>query len=881
MQVWSGFLVLIWLLSQSIVFAHDCPPGQAPYCRFVFPTRTRTFTRIPTRTYTPRVPTRTNTPRVPTNTTTPVIPTIPRTYTPSGGGGGAIVCKPGEKEYYGGCRRFTVLAQQDYHQSVRGKVDGQAFYHATGVAIDENRSPYRTCIVATGFNTGRCWDGIGKCGDNPSKTCNFDSECTGGCVIGREPDLHLGQLSTAVGACNGDDNLGRFGPAYGDTLCLMQSPDGTNRAEQWAHMAIAIGPDSHIYIPDRWNNRINEYDADGKLVNTHGQDDVTGNKPNRGGPVSATGLKLPTYPAVVYGAVTVGKRTNNRYFADTGNNRILRVPPGTKAPNLVLGADNFTTVNTAQCAGGDSKTLLCQPYGLALNDEETELYALDTVNHSGVARILKFIVDPVTGDFKTGQAAIKSYRPTDPATGSWFTAVGIHYHKLDSGMFQGATLIVSEFWPGRRVAMLDTDLKYLGVIGSSTPTERGGADWCDRNGQCPACSYSYRIHAPGGNVAVDKNGNMTLADESLNQIYRYNLLTYKLDGKCIPFPDVAWGRNRTSRDRISGEPTGIIIDDVGEAIITRDGNTLKSWENYRNLPHGAPATAVVPNAAQGRGFFAIDQRRWLWTPDSDWQLAIHQLPLRDDNKPIKTHIRLVWDKTGEQIHYWTTGVAWHPEVGFFVNGGTRLLRIKDPENAATGVLRVDQIHGQTALHNTACNQGKVYPDKKGFCGVVQIRFDPMGNLWVVDNNYECHQNMRVVALAAADLKAATTDFPNLDQTRIINRDFTQDFGPSSWRCGPAKDRPWSPVAIEPYLGIQMFIANDGYGWTDESRVWRQIFHYLNPFTNTKAQKVIQVPIGAPGGISCDKYGGCAFLDHTWQRIWYIPDPLSWADVANP
>lgn len=857
-------------------------------------TKTRTWTPRHTRTpTTPRTPTHTRAPATPTNSVAPTPTKVPATPTsppptptntappaptrtaipptptsvqasptPTGqtGGGGSTFCPPGKREYYGECRAYKVLAQPDYHQSIRGRIDGSTFYHATGVAIDESVTPARVLVCDTGNNRCKLYDALGTCSGS-SKLCNVNQDC-GGMVVcewGREPDHILGQPEAEnAAACNFDDNLGRYGPAYRSSLCLMQTPDGTNRAEQWWGMAPAFGPDGHAYVPDRFNHRVVEYDREGVAVWRYGQPDWSSNKPGSG----PSQLNLYGWPTVVFGAVVVDAQ-NRVYIADSANGRVVRYPQGSGQPDRI-----FNDLN--------------RPYGLALRPDGRELYVLDmTGPELGQAKVRVYLM--AGGDFTPGQKATRQFFPRSHTAPDYFPSYSaISWAGLTQGPFAGADLMLTEFWPGRRLAFTDRDGVYLGVIGSPSPDERGGAHWCDQHGWCPACDYRYRLHSPSGTGVVDRHGNVLIADEELNRLQRYDATAYVPDQTgCIPPPTEEVGTGPLSAPgRIAGEPTGIVIDGDRDTIITRDGRGgLMAWENYRA---DVPRVVYAQQArAESRGFFAIKDGL-LWGSGFSYQLAVWKLPLRDDSRPERDMIRLVWDDTGAPLNYWTTGVDWHPEHGMYLAAGAQVYRIKDPENVLTGVLRVDRVLGQDQRDVTVCNRGRSTPDRYGLCQTVHMTFDPLGNLWIGDGNFECHFNMRVVVYGSSELKSATGMWPGIAQKWIINRDFTQDFGTSSWRCGPAKDRPWSPVTLEPYLGTQMLIANDGYGYTNETRAWRQWFQYATPLSNAKPQNVIEIPTGAPGGAACDKYGGCAFQDHTWGgRIFYLSNLSEWYSAANP
>lgn len=877
------FLMIVLASCSGTQAGAQCPPGFV--CVKATPTRTGSITRTPTRT---RVPTRTATR---TRTRTPVVPptVVPTTSAPTVvPPTGEPVCSPGFVNFYGKCQKFTLYTQPSFKESMRGMVTASTSYHTSSMAIDRSVKPNAVLLIDKANNRLKRWNGIGVCSVSGAK-CNHTDEClTQGetCIRGRDPDKVAGQPSFGLGACNHDDNLGRFGPAACDSFCFMQTPDGTNRSEQWATLNISVGPNGHAYVPDAFNHRVVELDRDLKTVLVRGQDNCQDNLPNRGfANPSRDSMRLAAYPAVSFGGTAVDSK-NRLYVADTGNGRLTRFEPGSTIPTLLLGQKSWDVFDGSQCASGSHRLdLLCQPYSIAIGANDEELYVLDAISHSGMARLVVYRVDPVTGDFVSGQSAWREVRPTPPTGGGYFfSAMSVAYAPQTSGPFAGADLRIVEFWPGRRIAYMDTFGNYIGVMNSDSITKRGGSDWCDshQGGPCAACMYATgRFHWPSGTADTDDHGFLYVADDDQNHWGMFDVANYKVtpDG-CIP-PPVFVSRGAQSAivgERITGEPAGAIIDEQNLTLYSRNAeNTLLAYDDYRNRT--SPATArIVKGHFAGRGSFAIDSRQWLWTANQHAQLYVYQLPIVGEvANPMVKDLRLVWDIDGTPLPYAAWTVAWHSEHGLWVAGDTRLMHLKDPENAPSGTVRVDRVLGVNSKE-FKCNRGNALPDQTSICQVVNIAFDALGNLYVVDNNYECHVNDRVVVFSAQSLRTATGTFPMLKAARLLDRRFSQDFtAPTQCASGIAdKDRPFSPVVVIPYLA-GVLIGNDGYGVNEKTRVWRQWFYYQSPFTKASPDYVVLLRMGAPGGGACDSHGGCALLDHTWQSLWYIPDMESWME----
>ena len=79
-------------------------------------------------------------------------------------------------------------------------------------------------------------------------------------------------------------------------------------------------------------------------------------------------------------------------------------------------------------------------------------------------------------------------------------------------------------------------------------------------------------------------------------------------------------------------------------------------------------------------------------------------------------------------------------------------------DAWAGKLLVDAVICQTNKTATDINRGRgaLSPDAASLGDVNDLKFDRLGNLFVVDNTYELHANGRIIAFLAADLASLAT-----------------------------------------------------------------------------------------------------------------------------
>ena len=119
--------------------------------------------------------------------------------------------------------------------------------------------------------------------------------------------------------------------------------------------------DSYMYVCDSGNHRIQRFALVGGLAVNNGTTVAGGN----GAGSTSQQLNSPF-------SADVSKKTGAMYIADSVNHRIQRWNQNESAGVTIAGDPNGVA--------GAGPTMLNYPYGLALNDEETFLYVVDTAN---------------------------------------------------------------------------------------------------------------------------------------------------------------------------------------------------------------------------------------------------------------------------------------------------------------------------------------------------------------------------------------------------------------------------------------------------------------------------------------------------------------------
>lgn len=798
-------------------------------------------------------------------------------------------CDPGQHDFYGTCvEQLSLFGQASWQETAHGAVLGNAMgWHLSGLAIDRSAKPNRIYVADTSNNRILGFRSLGVCSAAPLIACTNDSDCApaaaGTCDISgefgwpfnptfRDADVVIGQPDAHGSACNGDDNVGIYGPATASTLCLMQKPAVDNVAESWQFMNFDVDGQGNLYVTDRHNNRVLGYyqpfssdqsggkgDAVADVV--FGQPDFTANFAHDARPVgpdtlflnllSMDHVAIPSFGGVMTDA------QGNVWIADMGNSRVLRFPAGSTVPNLVLGQPDFTTVNPDTLVG---------PFAMVLDPDRGWLYVLDYDwrGNANVSRLVIFKPDRVTGDFANGMAPKRTVRPyrklKEPAGWQYsFNALGMTLNRYRKGAYGAGKIWVFEQWPGRRALLLNRNGGFTrGLIGSPRLTSIGGTGWGDMHPECSSSAYEYRLFSPGGSGGIDDDDNLYVADTFPTRVAVYHLPTYAAveenGTRCPPRPKATLlGQPEPTNDRLLGLTRSAHA--AGNQLFVDDWSRILVWNDYTHAAIGAPADVVIDADTNGGRFATVDDRGHLWFANHVFKLPVTPTA----RTPIASNVPVYWADDPDVQATVIGTPEFDPVSGkLWIADDHRVLRIANATDIESGAkLLADMVIGQTTKTNL-CNQGLGAPAANRLCIVRSVRFDRLGNLYVVENDYECHGNDRITMFAAADLAAAQGMFPDLSATRVFGGTMTT---PGS--CA------FSPVAVTFDSANRMVVATDGVFGDRRTRAVRQLFLFPTPLTSQVPSATIRVPMGAPGEIQFDGDDNLVIRDHTWHRAWVV------------
>jgi len=372
----------------------------------------------------------------------------------------------------------------------------------------------------------------------------------------------------------------------------------------------------------------------------------------------------------------------------------------------------------------------------------------------------------------------------------------------------------------------------------------------------------------------------------------------------------------------------------GQLIVLNQDRTLKVWNNYSAASSYGPDPDYIIDPYQGSGIgpndvammsSAVDAQGRLWLFDDQRQLRVFQLPFTQNNQPpIAADVPLYWVNAGVQsaikfpqaqsaesqaqllanpddIEQVGVGdrlsVAFdnaHHKMYVVDEANGRILRVSNYDNPSYG-LQVDMVLGQPSMTASGCadswgNQGQ--PTATTLCRPLQVTFDHQGNMYIVDNDYECHGNIRIDIYRQQTLAAAMGMFPNLAVDKVL-------IAPNATSRGVCRQdpaalvQPGSPISVAFTNMDQMVVANDGYygdsaatgwGYLQDSalRPFRQLWFYENPLQETLPDGYIDLPLGSPGELAIDPSGDLLVQDHTWNRVWGINPSLdpSWLSCTG-
>ncbi|MCL5783952.1 MAG: dockerin type I domain-containing protein [Patescibacteria group bacterium] len=805
-------------------------------------------------------------------------------------------------DFYGKKVNFLKLfGQKSISETTRNQITGHKIYHASSVVVDISSQPNKVYVVDSGNNRILGFNGIGYCSNKSSQSCTIDNDCGSGntCRVDgtKDADIVFGQADLSSGSCNRDDNLGFTKNPDASTLCLTGYPYANNIAESWLRDNIEVDNQGNLYVPDFWNNRILKFNqpfsqdktggkGDAVADFVWGQNDFTSNGINQHSPYYDSSARTPTNKSIwiSFGFGTADNVSTrgvsadpqgNVWVADTFNNRVLRFPKDSQTADLVLGQPDFASVG---CVPNGPLNRFCTPTLARIDPQSGDLYVLDEYPGEFHARILVF-----RAPFSIGMSAYKSIVVNQgPAlwNGNYiFQSTGFTFNPYKEGEYTAGKLWINENSTERTV-LTDGDGKVIKIIGALDNKNRGGD--AQYGGACGNIydPNQFYLWWPGGTIGFDSENNIYLADEFFNRISRYNLpyQTRTIGGKtCLPLPNGGLFKGtgvNTKSDNNLGESVGMVT--YGNQLIVKDEASLKIWNDYLQKPLDSTPDIVLTGGMPSRILFsdAIDEKNRLWMYNEWGGIRAYQLPFKGGDTPLVDNVNLYWKDTGAAVNpaLFETGLAVdkiNKAIYIADRQNNRILRITNYNeflDKTADKLYVDMVIGQPDKAGLQCNHGSTTPVADGLCTPYDLKFDRLGNLFVVENGYECHGNDRISIFSAEDLKNTQGLFPMLSAKKVLVANSLTEKGPCAYST---VNQPGSPVSLAFDSHNHLVVGNDGYYGDMQTRQLRQLWFYKDPLNKQIPDGHIDLPLGTPGEITFDSADNLFVQDHTWNKVWGI------------
>ncbi len=777
------------------------------------------------------------------------------------------------------------LTQTGVNQVVPNRV-----FHPTGLLIDRMPAPTpsRLWVFDSGNNRLLGFRNTGRCvgGPTPNAACTEHSGCGGGgsCSsdLNRNADVILGQPSgTDQSSCNRDNT--RRMPADRGSLCLIPYPFQVSPLEGPRGGQIATDSAHNLYVVDLFNNRVLRYDdpfsRDAQPDRVWGQANFDSRDCNRGfsGPAAD---RLCTgepdhflFNFYFSGGVDVTPDGSAIWVADLGNHRVLRIPTGGTAANLVLGQPDMTTSNGG--CGDPTLSTLCKPNAVRFDAATNRLFVVDGDGEN--ARLLVW-----NNPTSNGQPASAVWAP--PAGSTFFWARGLTLDPTTPGAI----------W------ITDTDNSRLLQYINATPVKVLGQPDLSSTG-CVGFPgdgpLGPQLCNPHGSIGIDRDGTVYTGDMIDQHIERFR------GPQQPPHPDgTAHSPDAYLLNDDSGQgnkigPAG--FDNPGWVLLTprgmvvSDRRRLLFWTNYATGGGQANGVLGQDNAFtwerqdinHGEDFGALiwdSQRQLLYATNGPfitaWSTQNGLVSAAAPAFQIASPLPL---RGGGTIEFVASGIALDQATNsaWISDDRHRIMRIL---NISQPNRQVDTVIGQPDATSVECNRGggRELPVATGFCIPTQVTFDRLGNLYVVDGVWEGQGNQRALQFnrtALPAIPAPQVFWPTGGPTpaRVYaKRSFTDT------QCDPDLiNQPCTPrfLSFEPGTN-RMVMTVDGCGATcaQFNPLESRAFLYNNP---VPAGVVAPTPSGRiplvfnqAAASSWDDARRLAIIDHTWNRVLLINSP---------
>jgi hypothetical protein len=541
-------------------------------------------------------------------------------------------------------------------------------------------------------------------------------------------DIVIGQPNMTGSGCNGDSGYqGYPNRSLASASFLCGQPETTlSVTETGSGSSMAVDSAGNLYVTDFWNHRVLKYNApfstDTVADDVWGQDNFLANSCNKSLPfpdariataVDATTLCFSWGRSNAWTAGVDVDANGNVWVADSGNNRVLRFPPGSHAADLVLGQSDF-----GSRAEGAGLNQLRSPVAVRMNSRGW-VYVADQGNN----RVMVF--EPPFAPNMEGRVF-----------GSGFgVPSGIDFDPTQPGVWiMNTTYNSLERW--------DEDSgQLINLIG-----RKGVGNLLDR---------------ASGSIGIDSNGNKYVAIGIGD--YQNDVLMF------APGASTTVPTRRLFGAGVGNDPTGASIASgggvavAGNQLIVADRGRILFWNNASSLTNGQAADGaaggVVSVNEVKRGCcitLKADRGNHLWVsapreaglPN---RINAYTLPLAAGAQPVLTLTLPLNVLGGGQIvdngayqPFWGIAPTDNSEFLWVSHADTnRVFRVRDP---LTNPL-VDVILGQTDIGGVSCNRGgspRVGMTPSTLCLPGAVSLDRLGNLYVSDHSLEIQGNMRLL-----------------------------------------------------------------------------------------------------------------------------------------
>jgi hypothetical protein len=749
----------------------------------------------------------------------------------------------------------VVLGQKDFSQINAGTAANKVWL-AHGVIVDHTVTPNRMYIYDSGNNRvlGFSSDNFNQCIHSATNPLNCSA------------DLVIGQPDFTSSGCNLDSAYQGFplrAKASEKTLCGLNEAQ-LSISEGGSGSSMAVDKEGNLYVTDFSNHRVLKYNQPfNRTEKTNlaadevwGQDNFIGNNCNKA-QVNTNGSLATASPSDSSLCFTWGNSNNwtagvdvdsgnNVWVVDSGNNRVLRFPNGSKHADLVLGQPNFSSNGP-----GSNLNQLKDPSVVRVTVRG--VYVADRGNN----RVLLY------------SGALSSGMEGQIFGNDFLSPAGI-----DIDPNRDNTIWIDNVGKGF-VEPWDENTKQK--VTSLGQLSNGG--------------YSAGVT---GSIGITKpEGNMLYFDRRGHDVF----LAIKNSNNTFQTAKPLFGQNPGS-DKSVFTPSGLAISD--DQLILVDGRVV-FWDHplnsngQLNLTTNQPANGFVDAISFTEGYFSccyglkVDKAKTVGSAAHNHlytslslaggtlpRVEIFNLPLHTGDRPIKTisvpytQGYAVLGRPNERIKSQE-----NPYTGFHgflptddgrflwlsLSDQSRVVRLKDRlgrilADPAVGQadLVVDVILGQTDTTGTTCNRGQTPATPNSMCFPGMMSFDLNGNLWVSDHSLEIRGNSRLLEFEASLFPTNTTQL-------II--------APNASKVIPSISS-WEPA----FLGNKMVVGLNPYGASPNSNGGWFPAIYTNPLTATTPTDYIKDYYSMALPATFDNRGNLYMADLDRARVLIYKDPFN-------